>query len=213
MASRKKSARPGPIRRVPRAEKAALKRKAIVDAALEEFAEKGFANARMEDVARRAKVGKGTVYLYFKDKQALFEGLVHEFIATPLGLAKDIALQPGQDVGDFLRQTFPPTLALVANSRRGDVLRLLIGEGARFPKLADSYRKQVLEPMIGRMRRLLTYAHTQGKLKNPALLEFPQLLVAPGLVAIVWNRLFAQAIPLDVEAMFRAHLDILFPKD
>lgn len=210
-----KRVRPGAAhrpRKRPRAEKAALKKQSILEAALEEFTRQGFADARIEDVARRAGVGKGTVYLYFKDKQALFEGLVQELIVSPLASVHDARPGEAEAVGDLLRRTMPRAIALIANSRRGDLLRLLIGEGVRFPRLADSYRERVIEPNFGMLKALLQQAAGRGELANDKLVQFPQLLVAPAIVAVVWTGLFGRALPLDVEAMFKTHLDILFPR-
>ena len=189
-----------------------MKRMRILDAALEEFSRKGFAAARMEDVAQRAGVGKGTVYLYFDDKEALFEGLVHEMVITPLAGLLEMRPAPGESVGQTLRRAIPPAITRVARTRVGDLLRLLIGEGVRFPRLAESYRRLWIEPMTARMRELLDHAHAQGELANEALLEFPQLVAAPALVAIIWTGLFGRALPLDVQAMLEVHLDILFPR-
>jgi AcrR family transcriptional regulator len=207
-----RAARPRRSRLRPRAEKARLKRERILDAALEEFSRKGFAAARMEDVAQRAGVGKGTVYLYFDDKEALFEGLVHEMVIAPLAGLLEMRPAPGESVGQILRRAIPPAIARVARTRVGDLLRLLIGEGVRFPKLAESYRRLWIEPMTARMRELLAQAHAQGELASEALVKFPQLVVAPALVAIIWTGLFGRALPLDVQAMLGAHLDILFPR-
>lgn len=201
-----------PSRPRPRTEKAAVKRKRILDAALEEFSRRGFAAARMEDVAQRAKVGKGTVYLYFDDKEALFEGLVHEMVISPLAGLLEMRPAPGESVGQVLRRVVPPAITRVARTRVGDLLRLLIGEGVRFPRLSESYRRLWIEPMTARMRELLVHAHARGELANEALVRFPQLLAAPGLVAIIWTGLFGRAQPLDVQAMLEAHLDILFPR-
>ncbi len=206
------AARPAPARRRPRAEKAAVKRRRILEAALEEFAQKGFAAARMEDVARRARVAKGTVYLYFDDKQALFEGLVHEMVISPLRGVLEMRPARGEGVGQTLRRVLPPAISRVARTRVGDLLRLLIGEGVRFPRLAESYRRLWIEPMTARMRELLAHAHAQGELAHQALVKFPQLLVAPALMAIIWTGLFGRALPLDVQAMLEAHLDIVFPR-
>lgn len=195
-----------------RAEKGALKRRSILDAALEEFAEKGFAAARMEDVARRAGVGKGTIYLYFEDKESLFEGLVHEFIVTPLSAFQELRPRPGESVGEAVRRVMPPAVIGVAQSRKADLLRLLIGEGVRFPRLADSYRRSVVEPMAARMRALLAQAAEQGELANDAVQKFPQLLIAPALMGVIWTGLFARALPLDLRAMLDVHLDLLFPR-
>jgi AcrR family transcriptional regulator len=206
-----RSAQPGTAAS-PRAVEAARKRQAILAAALAEFTARGFAAARMEDVARRAQVGKGTVYLYFKDKQALFQGLVLDFVALPLATVKPTELRPGERIGDFLKRTLPPMAAAAATSSRGDIVRLLVGDGVRFPGLADAYRKTVVEPMMGRFVSMLSAAARSGELANDAVVGYPQLMVAPVIVGIIWTGLFGKAIPLDVEGMVRTHLGLLFPK-
>jgi len=212
MGAAKKAARARSRPKLSRAENAVFKRRRILEAALEEFALKGFGTTRMEDVARRAGVGKGTLYLYFDDKEALFEGLVREFILPPLTALREVQRRPGESVGDAMRRVMPTVVARAARSRVGDLLRLLIGEGARFPRLADFYRRSVIEPMIVRMRKLLREAKKQGELASDGLIEFPHLLMAPALVGLIFSGLFARALPLDVAAMIGVHLDLVFPK-
>jgi hypothetical protein len=98
----------------------------------------------------------------------------------------------------------------IFGTRRKDVLRLIIAEGPRFPKLAEFYYHEVIERVLAALRALLTRAVARGELPNDALVRFPQLLMAPALVAVVWNALFEKLSPLDVRAFMRAHLDILF---
>ena len=127
MGAAKKAARVRSRSKLSRAENATHKRRRILEAALEEFALRGFGAARMEDVARRAGVGKGTLYLYFDDKESLFEGLVHEFILPPLAALREVQRRPGESVGDAMRRVMPTAIARAAGTRVGDLLRLLIG--------------------------------------------------------------------------------------
>jgi hypothetical protein len=98
----------------------------------------------------------------------------------------------------------------IFGTRRKDVIRLIIAEGSRFPKLAEFYYHEVIERVVIAVRALLTRAVARGELRNDALARFPQLLIAPALVAIVWNGLFDRFNPLDVRALMRAHIDLLF---
>ena len=98
----------------------------------------------------------------------------------------------------------------IFGTRRNDVIRLIIAEGSRFPKLAEFYYHEVIERVVIAVRALLTRAVARGELRNDALARFPQLLIAPALVAIVWNGLFDRFNPLDVRALMRAHIDLLF---
>src|SRR5262249_48026398 len=98
----------------------------------------------------------------------------------------------------------------IYGTRRKDVIRLIISEGPRFPKLAEFYYREVISRIIAAVRALLRRAAARGEVSAEALARFPQLLVAPGLVAIVWSGLFDRFEPLDVEALMRSHIELLF---
>jgi AcrR family transcriptional regulator len=185
------------------------KRDAIIAAALEEFSARGFAAARLDDVARRAGVAKGTIYLYFRDKESLFQELVRALVSPLVGAITsapldDIPIRAVVEmiVGVFVNEIFA--------TRRKDVLRLIITEGPRFPKLAEFYYREVISRVLPILRARLTLAVQRGELAHDALARFPQLLVAPALMAIVWSGLFERFQPLDVRALMQAHLELLF---
>ena len=90
------------------------------------------------------------------------------------------------------------------------MIRLVIAEGPRFPKLAEFYYREVIARVLPAVRALLARAVERGELRDDALARFPQLLIAPGLLAIVWSGLFERFAPLDVQELMRAHLDLLF---
>jgi len=200
---------------LPRPSKRAMgateRRAAIVAAGLEEFTAKGFAATRLDDVARRAGVAKGTIYLHFKDKDALFQ----ELVRTALGpLIVRIANPPiGMGGGsaraamEMLAETFARE---VIGTRRADIIRLIISEGTRFPQLAEFYYREVIAHGIAGMRKLIEYGIARGEIRNPKLAEFPQLLVGPMIVSVIWQGLFGKLAPLDVAAMLRVHLDMIF---
>ena len=120
---------PSPRGRGPSPHKTAQTRHAIVSAALETFLERGFSGTRMIDVAQRAGVAKGTLYLYFADKQALFEGVLGEVIAAPIAGVRVVAPGEGESVRAFLLRAVVPVLRTMESSRRAAVLRLVITEG------------------------------------------------------------------------------------
>ena len=185
------------------------RREAIVAAALEEFAARGFAATRLDDVARRAGVAKGTIYLYFRDKESLFQELVRATLTPIVGAleAAPMADLPARKVAETIADIF---VREIFGTRRKDVIRLIITEGQRFPKLAEIYYREVIARVIPVLSALMARAAARGELPNDALARFPQLLVAPAMVALVWNGLFARFAPLDVGELLRAHIDILF---
>jgi AcrR family transcriptional regulator len=192
-----------------RLEKAAQRREAILAAALAEFSASGFAATRLEDVARRAGVAKGTIYLHFRDKEALFQELVR---ATVVPLVAALEKLPPIDLPArvLLEKFIDLFVTEIYGTERRNVLRLVMTEGPRFPQLAEFYYREVVERALVAMRGLLQRAVAHGELEHEALVRFPQLVIAPGLVAIVWSGLFERFAPLDVRALLRAHLDLLF---
>jgi AcrR family transcriptional regulator len=189
--------------------KAAARREAILDAALDEFSARGFAAARLDDVAARAGVAKGTIYLYFADKEALFQELVRFQLYPVLGtfeaaLASDLPLRAilDQAIEIFAREIF--------GTRRKQVMRLIISEGPRFPALAEFYYREVLGRILMAVRARLTRALERGEIADDTLIRFPQLLGAATVMAVVWQGLFDRFEPLDARALMRAYFDRLF---
>ena len=194
-----------------RAVGATERRAAIIAAGLDEFTAKGFAATRLDDVAKRAGVAKGTIYLHFKDKEALFQ----ELVRTALGplIVRISNPQIGEGAGsaraaiELLAETFARD---VIGTKRADIVRMIISEGTRFPQLTDFYYREVITHGIAGMRKLIEYGIARGEIRNPALAEFPQLLVGPLVVAVIWQGLFGKQAPLDIAAMLRVHLDLIF---
>jgi AcrR family transcriptional regulator len=184
------------------------RRAAILAAALDEFTVRGYEGARLEDVARRAGVAKGTIYLYFTDKQALFQDLVRSMVNPILGTLEQLPQvdMPARMLVERLTETF---VREIIGTRRKDIIRLILTEGARFPEIAQFYHREVIARILGFIRPMLVRAAARGELPE-GVAQFPQLIIAPGLVGILWGSLFNKYEPLDVAAMMRAHVEILF---
>jgi AcrR family transcriptional regulator len=184
------------------------RRDAILSAALDEFSTRGFEAARLDDVAKRAGVAKGTIYLYFRDKETLFQELIRAMLTPLVGTIEALgqAELPLAVLADRLADLF---VREVYETRRKDVIRLMITEGRRFPKLAEFYYREVLSRIIAAVRALLRRAAARGEVPE-ALAEFPQIIAAPGLVAIIWSGLFERFEPLDVRKMMKTHVELLF---
>ena len=178
---------------------------------MEEFIARGFAATRLDDIAKRASVAKGTIYLHFKDKEALFQELVRTMLGPLVaGLeqlqARDLPLRAVLErfADLFVREIY--------GTRRRDVARLVITEGTRFPALAEFYYHEVVQRGIKAMRAMIERAVARGEVSHAALTHFPQLVVAPALVGILWAGLFDRFDHLDVAGMMRAHIDILLER-
>jgi AcrR family transcriptional regulator len=191
-----------------RAQKSAARREAILAAALDEFSARGFATARLEDVARRAGVAKGTIYLHFTDKEALFQELVRTML-SPLVASLDQLSTTDLPIRTVLDRFADLFVSGIYETRRRNLAYLVISEGARFPALAEFYYREVVERGMAAMRVLLERAIARGELPDSALKHFPQLVAAPAIIAIIWRGLFERFAPLDAAGMMRAHIDVL----
>jgi len=201
---------PSPKPASNRAERAAERRGAIIEAAMDEFIARGFAATRLDDVARRAGVAKGTIYLHFKDKESMFEELIRTAIVPMITRLWGTPPQPGTSVRDMVEGFAKTFIEEVATTRRGDLVRLIVAEGPRFPAVADFYYREVVSRGLGGMRALIELGIARGEIKQKNLAKFPQIMVAPALIAVIWQSLFSRHAPLDALEMFRVHLDLIF---
>lgn len=206
-------------RKPPRnAEPATDKRALILAAALDEFSQNGFASARLDDVAKRANVAKGTIYLYFKDKEALFQELLRAQISPVIGMLEAVLAGGGKETKPVpLRELALRVADLfveqVIATRRKDIVRLILTEGPRFPKLAEFYYREVISRGLGAFRARAQRAFKEGEIKRDTLVRFPQLIVAPALTAIMWKSMFDKFEPLDAKALMQAHIENLFDRE
>ena len=199
-----------PQGRGPSLSKTAETKKAVLVAGLDLFLQNGFMNTRMSDVAKNAGLAKGTLYLYFESKEALFEGVLIDALREPLADSLLVTHDSNESVKSLVLRTFAPILRDFEKSRRAEIIRLVLAEGSRFPALAQTYRRVVLEPMMNSVRLLAQRARSRGELRTDALEKFPLLFVAPGLVATVWNGLFNAEDAIDSGAVFEAFIDAIF---
>ncbi|MBU6459217.1 MAG: TetR/AcrR family transcriptional regulator [Bradyrhizobium sp.] len=192
-----------------RVARAAERREAIIAAAMDEFVGRGYAATRLDDVARRAGVAKGTIYLHFKDKEALFEELIRTAI-VPLVNRIAPPPNPGGSVRDMIELFARTFIQEVATTQRADIIRLIVAEGPRFPAIADFYYREVVSRGLAGLRAVIELGIARGEVRQPELARFPQIVVAPAIVAVIWKSLFEKHSPLDALEMFRVHLDLIF---
>jgi len=192
-----------------RSQQSAGRRDAILAAALKEFSANGFAATRLDDVAKRAGVAKGTIYLYFRDKETLFQELIRSALSPMISVieAAPAADVPLHVITEMLATRF---VREVYRTDRKQVVRLVLAEGRRFPKVAEFYYREVIGRAMKAMRKLVARAVERGEIQSDAIGRFPQLIIAPVLVAIVWEGLFDRFEKLDPEAMLRTHFDLMF---
>jgi len=181
----------------------------IVAAAFEEFATKGYAATRLEDVASRARVSKGLPYLYFKTKEELFKAVVRSVITSHFDVIREKMEQTELPVEAFLKGPFLSFIQELVSSKRAFIARLLIAEGHKHPELTAFYYEQVVSRGIETMTRLIDRGIERGEFKPTPLRDYPQLLIAPMLTAIIWRGLFERHRHLDTNGLLKTNIDLL----
>ncbi|MDJ0512392.1 MAG: TetR/AcrR family transcriptional regulator [Methyloceanibacter sp.] len=181
----------------------------IVSAAFEEFAAKGYAGTRLEDVASRARVSKGLPYLYFKTKEELFKAVVRSVISPVFDEMCDRMLSTELSGEDFLKGPFLTFLQDLVKSRRVLIARLLVAEGHKHPELTSFYYEQVVSKGKDALSAFIRRGVERGEFRPTALEDFPQLLVAPALMAVIWRNLFESHVHLDTDALLKTHIDLI----
>jgi AcrR family transcriptional regulator len=187
-----------------------LREAQILEAAFEEFAARGYAAARLEDVARRAGVAKGLPSFYFDSKAELFKAVLRRLVLPDWAALEILFEQSDTAAAAQLRRLM--TIAyerLVTNPRAHQLIRLLIAEGAKFPELTEFYHAEVIDRAVSLLRGILARGVERGSIRSGPILDYPQAVMAPALMAILWQLLFAARHPLDLSRFFEAHLDLV----
>jgi AcrR family transcriptional regulator len=178
----------------------------ILDAAFQEFGAHGYEAARIDEVAREAGIAKGTIYLYFKGKDQLFRAVVRHLIQNPFPHAANLQ-GPSETI---LRELFTRMhTQVVRNEKARSIIRLLIAESGKFPQLADIYHREIIAPGLRALRQIVVRGVRRGEFRKTAAVEFPQLLVGPAIIAVVWRLLHGERHALDLEAYMKAHIDFV----
>lgn len=205
MASGTNTVEPKPRRRRKEARPAEL-----VAAGLQEFARHGYAATRLDDVARRAGVAKGTIYRYFADKEALFLAAVRTEIAPVLEeIAGSIDTFPGT-TRDLLRLLITTVHRQLVGSDLGVLMRVIIAEGERFPALTDHYYAETVSKGRLLLQRIVVRGIARGEVRAGAAADLPLVIMAPAIMAAVWRMTFDRHAPISAEAFLAAHLDLVF---
>jgi AcrR family transcriptional regulator len=181
----------------------------IVDAAFQEFAAKGFAGTRLEDVATRAGVSKGLPYLYFKTKEELFKAVVKSIVTPAFDAIRTEVETTPLSTEAFLKGPFLTFLQNIVGSRRATIARLLIAEGPKHPELTAFYYEHLLSRGLATLRALIDRGVERGEFRATPLRDFPQLLIAPVLTAILWRALFERHLHLDTDRLLETHICLL----
>ena len=182
----------------------------IIDAALELFVAKGFMATRLDEVAKLAGVSKGTVYLYFDNKEALFKAVVETLVVPEIERTEQQIQAFDGSASELISQLVKQWWESVGESQLCGLPKLIIAEAGNFPELASFY----VEHVIGRVRRVIARLISRGiaegefKACDPAYAA--RLLLAPMVFATIYQHslLAYDSEPFEVSAYLDNHLNI-----
>lgn len=181
----------------------------IIEAGMQEFALRGFAGTRLEDVARRAGIAKGTIYLYFRDKESLFMAAVQEKVAPAIGeIAGFVDTFPGP-TRELFKLVIPVLHQRLVQSDLHTILRILIGEGSNFPGLTALYYRETVLRGRELLERIVARGRARGEIRDGAAADLPLVIMAPAIMSAIWQMTFTREAPIPPEQFLAAHLDLI----
>ena len=180
----------------------------ITEAAFAAFAEKGFTATKVEEVAQRAGVSKGLLYLYFKTKEELFKAVIRNVVTPRVDELTRTLDSSELGAEAFIRGPLLAFMQRLPGSPASVVIRLMISEAPKHPDLVDYYWDNVASRGLAALRQLLARGVENGEFRETAVNELPQLFVAPVMISIVWGIVFADR-SLDTDRLIETQVDMI----
>ncbi|MBK6612543.1 TetR/AcrR family transcriptional regulator [Ottowia sp.] len=208
------SSTPSPVPDAPRRTRRKEARPGeLLDAALALFVEKGFAATRVEEVAARAGVSKGTLFLYFPSKEELFKAVVHENAGRHVADAfREMAGFTGSSA-ELLREFVRRWWTQYGGTPAAGLTKLMVSEAANFPELAQYYQDEVVGPSHELLRRVVQRGIDSGEFRPVDVPPLVHLIIAPLVQMVTWRYSLAPCCPsaqqIDPVALLELHAEMM----
>ena len=183
----------------------------IISAALELFVERGYAATRLEDVAARAGISKGTLYLYFENKEDLFKAVVRLNVVPILKYGEDLVQVFSGSSAELVSQLVRGWWELAGSTKIAGIPKLIIAEAGNFPDLARFYHDEVILRALSMFRRVLRRGRDAGEFRDIDVDGTVHVALAPLVMLAVWGHSFAccERDQLQPVRYLDAYLDML----
>ena len=182
----------------------------IISAALEVFADRGFAATKLEDVARRAGVTKGTIYLYFENKEALFKALIRQTIVPVIAQGEELAKSFPGSARELFERLVREYWRLVGETSLVGIPKLMMAEANNFPELARFYYEEVVTRGHRLMASVIERGIKAGEFRPVNVAVATKLAMAPVMHAVIARKAFSACMPegFDVGKYLDTHIDL-----
>ncbi len=182
----------------------------IIAAAMALFAEKGFAAARLDDIAARAGVSKGALYLYFPTKQDMFRAVVEQAVGPNFASAQQMSM--GEVAfADLARGMGQMMAHMAATSPLGGIVKMVIAEAGNFPELASIWYERSIAPVLGLLTEKIARGQARGEIRPGDPRQYALSLVAPTVLGAVWRETFTPvgAPAFDLKSLAEQHVETM----
>lgn len=184
----------------------------LLEAALDLFVAKGYAATRVEAVAAKAGVSKGTLFLYFKSKEELFEAVVRENLTNVItqGIAELDSFQGS--TADLLRHVMLQWWHRVGGTKASGITKLVMAEASNFPSIAAFYQESVVKPGHRLIRAILQRGIDRGEFRSLNMDYAVYGVIAPLMFLTMWRHSIGPCsleTPLDPEGFISNQADIM----
>ena len=183
----------------------------ILEAALASFGEKGFAATRMDDIAAKAGITKGTIYLYFDSKQAVFKALARQSAGAQIAAVTEQVKASDAPSAELLRFVIGTLGHFMRTTDRIILPRVLLSEMGNFPELAEFWRREIIDRGLGLFQAIVKRGIARGEFRKLPDEHAARLCIAPLLVMAVWRMHFEKfdSAPYDYEGLVQTHIETL----
>lgn len=184
----------------------------LLNAALEVFVARGYAAARLDDVAARAGVSKGTLYLYYAGKEDLFKAVVRATILPVIEQFRHHIEQATGSSEQLLVDVLKGWWSCFSKPQMGGIMKLILGEASNFPEIARFFNDEVALPTHEVIRRLVQRGIERGEFRQPCDLDTAtHLIMSPLILKLIWNHSVGQCCTpiIDPADFIRHHADLV----
>lgn len=181
----------------------------IVAAALEEFANKGFAATSLGSIAARAGIARSTIYLYFEDKEAVIEAAFRDHVEGAIRLSMDEAIAVDGPFDAVLRTMVTGIFNRFLEPDRLVLFKVLLTEGQQFPSLMERYHATTMANAKRLLSALLALGVARGEIREDALDYDHRIIIAPMILTAMWQLTFEQVDPIDRPRFIDQYVDFL----
>lgn len=183
----------------------------ILKSALECFAEKGFAATRLDEIASRAGVTKGTLYLYFQSKEDIFKSVVREEVVKNIARVEEIAADSEHSSAEILERMFKFWAHVFLTTQIGAVPKLILSEGKNFPEISRFYLEEVIQRGFRLLGGVLRRGIERGEFSQVNIENAVKCMIAPAIFSMLWKHSLEPHTDkkLDIESLFQTHFELI----